>query len=71
MMRNGEILQLPLAQLLTDHSARAGAVQIQPQEIRFTAFPLPSFTRLLMTAGSTMPALAFHLLTQILLQLKR
>ena len=69
-MGDGEILQLPLTQLLADDGPVPGAVQIQAQEISFATLPLTGVTRLLMATGTSMPALALDLLTQILLQLQ-
>ena len=70
MVLDGEILQLPLTQLLTNHSPMARAVQVQPQKIGFGPLPLADLTGLLMAAGSTMPTLTLHLLTQVFLELQ-
>ena len=59
----GEILQFPLPELLTNGAAMAGAVEVKPQQIGFAAFPLTGFSRLFVTTGAPMLALTFHLLT--------
>ena len=71
MVLQGEIIEFSLPQLHPDRTAVVGAVQIHPQHLRFCPLPQPSLTRQLPLLGTSMPALAFDLLTQIVFQLDR
>ena len=70
MRLQGKVLQFTLTQLLTNLSAMARAVEIQPEEVGLATLALTGLPGLFMTTGASMPALALHLLTQILLKLQ-
>ena len=71
VMGQAKVLQLPLAQLLTNRGPQAGHMQIKAQQLGFSPLPQGGISGLLVATGAAMPSLTFDLLTQVFLELQR
>ena len=69
-MGEGEIVQFPAPQLGADGAPVDWTVEIKAQQLRLRPLPQARLPRLLPLLGAAMPALALHLLAQVVLQLQ-
>ena len=66
----GEVFEIEMPQIGPDSGAPGGAVEVKPQHLSLGPLSHPRLTRLLPARRAAMPALAPHLLAQIVLQLQ-
>ena len=67
----GEVVEFALAQLHPYGGAVGGAMQVEPQQLGFGPLPQARLAGLFPLLGAAVPALALHLLAQVVLQLQR